>query len=250
MTDALRLENVTYRVGGMVLTRDVSLALKPGERRGLLGPNGAGKTTLINLIAGVSRPDSGRILLGDADITDWPAHRRARAGVARTFQITNLLPTMTVEENLAIAVGAELQGRRHPFRRWRSLRGVWDRVDEIMESSQLTAIARKQVAQLPYGEQRKLEVAVAVARSASVVLLDEPGAGLTAGEAEELIELVFGLGDDVAVILIDHDLDLVLRLATQVTVLELGAVVAEGTPEEMRESDVFRQVYSGGMASA
>lgn len=250
MSEVLRLERVSYQIGGMVLTDDVSLSLQPGERRGLLGPNGAGKTTLMNLVAGVYRPTAGRIFLRGQDISDWPTHHRAQSGIARTFQVTNLLPTMTVEENLALAVGAGSSGRRNAIRGWRKLDPVWDHVGDIVSRSHLGPIARKPVGELPYGEQRKLEVAVAVARPASVVLLDEPGAGLTATEAEELIQLVFELGDEVAVILVDHDVDLVLRLSTSVTVLDRGRVVTEGSPEDMRTSSLFRQVYAGGLADA
>ena len=249
-TPTLELHDLCFHVGGLALTDKVCMQIQPGERRALMGPNGAGKTTLLNLIAGLIRPTSGQVILNGRDVTSSSAHRMARAGVARTFQVTNLLPTHTVAENLALAVASEHGARRSPIRGWRRMRAVWDAVDELVERGSLGSVAGTVVAELPYGTQRKLEIVVAVARPASVVLLDEPGAGLSTEEAEELIELVFELGDDIAVVFIDHDVELVLHLATSVTVLDLGAVVAEGTPQEMRDSSIFQQIYLGAPADA
>jgi branched-chain amino acid transport system ATP-binding protein len=242
---ALALENLTKHIGGVQINRDVSLQLQPGERRALLGPNGAGKTTLMHIAAGFMRPSSGRVLLGGKDVTRVPAYRRARRGLARTFQITNLLPALTVAENLALAVQSESLQRLNPARPWRSLRGLWASVDELLETAHLIDVRDVPVGELPYGRQRRLEIIVAVARPSSVILLDEPGAGLSSEEAEELIELVFGLGSDLAVLFIDHDVELALRLATDVTVLHLGRVVAEGTPDEIRSSGVLDDIYLG-----
>jgi branched-chain amino acid transport system ATP-binding protein len=231
---ALSLESVTKAVGGVTINRDVSVHLEPGERRALIGPNGAGKTTLLNIAAGHLRPTSGKVLLGDRDVTRLPAHRRARRGLARTFQITNLLGALTVAENLTLAL-------RDPVKPWRRVHGV----DELLERAALTDVRDVPVGSLPYGRQRRLEIIVAVARPSSVILLDEPGAGLSSEETEELMELVFGLGDELAIMFIDHDIELALRLATAVTVLHLGAVVAEGTPEEIRASHVLDDIYLG-----
>lgn len=246
MTPALVLDGVSFTIGGANLTNDVSLSLNPGDRMALMGPNGAGKTTLMNLVAGVYRPTAGRISLDGSDITRWSSPRRARAGLARTFQITNLCQSLTVEENLAIAVGSTSLSRFQPFRRWRHVHTVWEKVDDLIERSGLSAIRGTIVSNLPYGDQRKLEIVVAVARPAKVVMLDEPGAGLTASEAENLIELVFGLSDDLAVLFIDHDVDLVQRLATRMTLLDLGEVVASGTPDEVAASEAFGRIYLEG----
>jgi branched-chain amino acid transport system ATP-binding protein len=247
---ALALENVTKGIGGVVITRDVSLRLEPGERRALLGPNGAGKTTLMNIAAGYLRPSSGRVLLGDRDVTRMAPYRRARHGLARTFQITNLLPALTVAENLALAVQSESAQRWNPVRSWRGLRPVWQQVDDLLERAHLQDVRDTAVSELPYGRQRRLEIIVAIARPSSVILLDEPGAGLASDEAEELMELVFGLGDDLAVLFIDHDVELALRLATRVTVLHLGSVVAEGTPDEIRASGALEEIYLGTATNA
>jgi branched-chain amino acid transport system ATP-binding protein len=244
--EPLVLDHVSFAIGAVTLTDDVSLVLERGDRMALIGPNGAGKTTLMNLVSGVHRPTEGRVLLGGADVTRWSVHQRARAGLARTFQITNLLSTRTVEENLAVAVGARHRKRASLVRSWRSLRDVWLPVGDLVERAGLVDVRGARVGDLPYGEQRKLEIVVAVARPAKVVLLDEPGAGLTSGEAESLLELVFDLGEDLAVLFVDHDLDLVRRLATRMTLLDLGTVVAEGAPADVEGAERFRQIYLEG----
>jgi ABC-type branched-subunit amino acid transport system ATPase component len=245
MSDALTLHDIGKQVGGVRILSEVSLSLAPGERRALIGPNGAGKTTLFNIAAGLIRPSCGRVLLAGADVTRIPAHRRARRGLARTFQITNLLGTMTVAENVAMAVQATGRRRYDPVRPWRRVRPLWERVAELLERARLDEVRDMPVGRLPYGQQRRLEVVVAAARPCSVILLDEPGAGLTTAETEELMNLVFGLGDELAVMFVDHDVDLALRLATRVTVLERGRVVAEGTPAQIRGAGVLAGSYLG-----
>ena len=244
MTEALVLEHITKNIGGVHINRDVTVRMQAGERRALIGPNGAGKTTLLNIAAGLLAPSSGRVVLGGHDVTRLPAHRRARRGLARTFQITTLLPGLTVAENLALSVQSEHRARGNPLRPWSGLREVWARVDELLAQAGLADLREIKVGQLPYGEQRKLEIIVAVARPSSVILLDEPGAGLSSAETEELLSLVFGL-DDLTVMFIDHDVDLAFRLATQVTVLHLGQVVGEGTPDAVRASGVLDEIYLG-----
>jgi branched-chain amino acid transport system ATP-binding protein len=250
MTPVLAFESVSKALGGLQINTDVTIRLARGERRALIGPNGAGKTTLMNLAAGVTRPTSGRILLDGRDVTRHPAHRRSRLGIARTFQITDLLPTMTVAENLALAVQAGTGRRSNPVLPWRRLGRVWDRVDDLVATGGLADVSDRVVATLPYGAQRRLEIIVACARPAKVVLLDEPGAGLTTAETEELLNLVFALGNDIGILFVDHDIDLVLRLATHVTVLHLGAVLLEGTPQQIVASGVLEEIYLGSPAHA
>ena len=248
--NVLELDQVCMQIGGVQINRDVSVTLRPGDRRALVGPNGAGKTTLMNMAAGVLRPTSGRVRLGGRDVTSMPVHRRARRGLARTFQITNLFPAMTVAENLAIALQVADPRRLDPLRPWSRARRLWSRVDELLEQSALTAIKDTRVGELAYGDQRRLEIVAAVARPCSVILLDEPGAGLSSEETETLLDLVFGLDPELAVLFIDHDVDLALRLATDVTLLNLGEVVAEGTPAEVRAMPVFSEIYLRGPADA
>jgi branched-chain amino acid transport system ATP-binding protein len=250
MTAVLELDAICKRIGGVDINRDVSLQLAAGERRALLGPNGAGKTTLMNMAAGVMQPTSGSVRLRGRDVTSMPVHRRARRGLARTFQITNLFPAMTVAENLAIAAQVASPRRFDPVRRWSSARTVWAQVDELLERGGLDRISNMQVGQLAYGQQRRLEIVAAVAQPCSVILLDEPGAGLSSEETEELLELVFGLDPELAVMFIDHDVELAFRLATHVTLLNLGEVVAEGSPEEVRAMPILSEIYLGAVDHA
>lgn len=246
MTTHLTLDHVSFAIGGARLTNDVSLSVGRGDRLALIGPNGAGKTTLMNLVAGVLQPTDGRIALGDSDITQWNVQRRARAGLSRTFQITNLLPSRTVAENLALAVGARDRHRANPVLPWRRRRAVWGRVDELLDLARLTGVADTPVGSLPYGVQRRVEVVVSVARPATVILLDEPGAGLTLDEAHELLDLVISVADDIPMVFIDHDLELIRRLATRMILLEHGTVLADGTPDDITASDAFRAIYLEG----
>ena len=246
MTSHLTLDHVSFAIGGAQLTNDVSLAVGRGDRLALIGPNGAGKTTLMNLVAGVLRPTAGRITLGDSDITRWNVQRRARAGLSRTFQITNLLPSRTVAENLALAVGARDRQRANPLLPWRRRPAVWDRVDGLLDLARLTGVADTPVGSLPYGIQRRIEVVVSVARPATVILLDEPGAGLTLDEAHELLDLVISVADHIPLVFIDHDLELIRRLATRMILLEQGTVLADGTPDDITASDAFRSIYLEG----
>jgi branched-chain amino acid transport system ATP-binding protein len=248
MSGALELDAICKQIGGVHINRDVSVRLAKGERRALLGPNGAGKTTLMNMAAGVMRPTSGMVRLGGHDVTRMPVHRRARRGLARTFQITNLFPAMTVAENLALAVQVDSGRRFDPLRSWTNAKAVWARVDELLERGGLADIRNAPVGQLSYGLQRRLEIIASVARPSSVILLDEPGAGLSTEETEELLSLVFGLDPDLAVMFIDHDVDLAFRMATQVTLLNFGEVVAEGTPQEVRAMPILSEIYLGGVA--
>jgi branched-chain amino acid transport system ATP-binding protein len=273
----LELDHLCMQIGGVHINRDVSVSLEPGERRALIGPNGAGKTTLMNMAAGVLRPTSGRVRLAGRDVTRMPVHRRARHGLARTFQITNLFRAMTVSENLAIALQARRWHRLDPVRPWSRAGVVWTEVDDLLDRADLAGLRNTPVGSLAYGDQRRLEIIAAVAQPCSVILLDEPGAGLnsaekgrlldlirriqrlgiavvliepgaglTSEETESLLQLVFGLDPELAVLFIDHDVDLALRLATHVTVLNLGEVVAHGTPDAVRAMPVLSDIYLGG----
>jgi branched-chain amino acid transport system ATP-binding protein len=248
--ETLVLEGIGKSIGGVTINEDVTLRLHQGERRALIGANGAGKTTLINIAAGLTRPTQGRVLLHGADVTRLPAQGRARRGVARTFQITTLIGSMTVAENVALAVQSAFRRRADPLRPWTRWKPVWARVDALLEAARLGALRDTRVSQLPYGEQRRLEIVIAAATEPSVVLLDEPGAGLTTEETEQLLQLVFDVAAELTVLFIDHDIDLALRLATSVTVLHLGRVIGEGTPESVRSSGILDGIYLRGAARA
>lgn len=250
MTAVLELDAISKSIGGVRINHNVCVRLEAGERRALLGPNGAGKTTLMNMAAGSMRPTSGRVILEGRDVTGMPVHRRARRGLARTFQITNLFPALTVAENLAVAVQVGTGHRFDMVRPWSSAGPVWKRVDDLLERGDLARIREIRVGQLPYGEQRRLEIVAAVARPCSVILLDEPGAGLSSDETEELLSLVFSLDSQLAVMFIDHDVELAFKLATRVTLLHQGEVVAEGSPDEVRAMPVLDEIYLGVVQDA
>ena len=242
---ALRVENLHKSFGALRATAGVSLAVAPGEMHALIGPNGAGKTTLVSLIAGEVAPDSGRITLNGANITRLPGHRRARLGLGRSFQITQLLPEETAERNAALAVQA---AAGHSFRFWRdasadpALRAP---AHAALNRVGLLGRAQTRVADMSHGERRQLELAMVLARRADVLLLDEPMAGLGHEEGVLMTALLRSLKGTQAVLLVEHDMDAVFALADQVTVLVRGRVVASGTPDAIRRDPEVRAAYLG-----
>jgi branched-chain amino acid transport system ATP-binding protein len=229
--------------GALRAVDGVDLALPAGARHALIGPNGAGKSTLFRLLAGGLRPTAGRIFLDGGDITRASEARRARLGIGQTFQHSSLFLSMTAGENIRLAV------QRLIGRPWWPLPGtrapVRDRVDELLADVGLDGRGGVPVASLSHGERRQLEVAVALACRPRVLLLDEPAAGLSPAESTRLAELIRGLPGEVALLFVEHDLDLVFRLATRVTVMHLGAVLMSGTPEEVRVSPEVQAAYLG-----
>ena len=247
MNAAPALETVGLRrnFGALAVTDNVSLKLPVGARHALIGPNGAGKTTLINLLTGVLRPSSGQILLGGEDITRTAPDQRVRRGLARTFQINQLFADMKVLENLGVAVAE----RRGIGARWwrpaRAERTVMDEVAELAGRFQLTHALDERVSSLSYGQQRLVEIALALACRPRVLLLDEPAAGVPESEREDILGMVAALPADVTVLLIEHDMDLVFRFALSMSVLVAGAVLVEGTPAEVAADPRVREVYLG-----
>jgi branched-chain amino acid transport system ATP-binding protein len=245
MTAALETVGLTKNFGALAATRDVSLRIEAGARHALIGPNGAGKTTLINLLTGVLRPDRGRILLDGSDVTGMAPHRRARRGMARTFQINQLFADMTPLETVSLAVSERLGlGRRW----WRPLTARADIRDEaaaLLARFGLGDALGTPVATLPYGKQRLLEIAVAIAGGPHVLLLDEPAAGVPEEERHEILSIVAALPDSVAVVLIEHDMDLVFSFARHVSVLVDGALFVEGPAAEVARDRRVREVYLG-----
>lgn len=242
---ALRADDVSVRFGSFFPVSGVTLHLDPGARQALVGPNGAGKTTLINLLTGVLRPTSGTIRIGNRDVTSWPADRRARFGLARTFQINTLFPNLTVLRSTMLAL-AERDGGGAVW--WRSLDRCTALRDEsyaLLSELHLETLADTCIRELPYGKQRLMEIALALAARPRILLLDEPAAGVPEGEREELFEVIDSLPRQISVLFIEHDMDLVFRFARRISVLVGGAVLTEGTPEEIARDQRVREVYLG-----
>ncbi len=245
MTLALETRGLMKSFGGLIATNDVSLQLPKGARHALIGPNGAGKTTLINLLTGVLTPTSGEILLDGRDIGSLGVEQRVGLGLTRTFQINQLFPDLTAIETVALAV-SERQGRGGDWWRRVGTKGkVLDEVIEVLDRFDLTDRMTEQTRYLPYGKQRLLEIAVALATKPRVLLLDEPAAGVPEGEREEILAAVADLPKDVTVVLIEHDMDLVFRFAESISVLVAGAVLTEGTVEEIKADPRVKAVYLG-----
>jgi branched-chain amino acid transport system ATP-binding protein len=245
MTAVLKAEGLLKRFGGITATDNVSIELHKGARHALIGPNGAGKTTLINLLTGVLEPTAGRIVLEGEDITRLAPHRRVRRGMVRTFQINQLFHSMTPLETLALVV-SEHQGLGRQW--WKPLgakAGVAERCGQLLEQFRLTDVMNQKTEVLAYGKRRLLEIAIALASEPRVLLLDEPVAGVPAGEREELLQTVAALPDDVSVLLIEHDMDLVFSFAKRMTVLVNGAVLTEGDPDTIANDPRVKAVYLG-----
>jgi branched-chain amino acid transport system ATP-binding protein len=241
----LSCEGLVKKFGGITATDDVTLNLRRGARHALIGPNGAGKTTLINLLTGVLDPTAGRITLEGRDITRLAPHRRVGLGMVRTFQINQLFNSMTPLETLALVV-SQHSGLGGSW--WRSLGAnvaVADRCAKLLDQFRLTEVASQRTEHLAYGKRRLLEIAIALACEPRVLLLDEPVAGVPAGEREELLQTVAALPADVSVLLIEHDMDLVFSFANRMTVLVNGAVLTEGDPDEIANDPRVKAVYLG-----
>jgi branched-chain amino acid transport system ATP-binding protein len=244
----LELQGLSKRFGSLDVTRDVNFTLHEGARCALIGPNGAGKTTLINLIGGRLQPSAGRIRIDDRDVTKLSEPARVKAGVGRTFQITSLFRHLTVEENLALAV-AEQQGVAWRLRPNRVASAkVDDRVTEIVSVLRLEDVARTRVEVLPYGVQRMVELALALALRPRLLLLDEPAAGVPRADVGIIFEAIEKLPASMAVLLVEHDIDVVFRFATRIAVLVAGSILVEGTPREISEHPDVRRLYLGAHA--
>lgn len=246
----LEAERLTRRFGALAANEDVSLTLLPGECHAVIGPNGAGKSTLVAMLAGEQRPDSGCVRLGGEDITSLGAAARARRGISRSFQITQLCRGLTVRENVMLAVQAA-EGRHWRFLTpARSDRSLTEAADGALAAAGLAARAGLAAALLSHGEQRQLELAIALSQAPRVMLLDEPAAGLAAAETQALAARLAMLKGRVAMLLVEHDMDTVFALADRVTVLAGGRVIASGTPAEIRGDRAVREAYLGDIVDA
>jgi branched-chain amino acid transport system ATP-binding protein len=241
----LRTHALVKRFGGIVATDHVSLAITRGARHALIGPNGAGKTTLINQLTGMLPPTSGRVELDGRDITGLAPHRRVGLGLVRTFQINQLFSSLTPLQSLALAVAARRDAARRFWRPLGADTAIAVECEALLAQFRLEEHADRATRELPYGKRRLLEIALAVAQRPSVLLLDEPAAGVPAGERADILATVAALPDSVSVVLIEHDMDLVFSFATRITVLVNGAVLAEGTPAEIGADPQVKAVYLG-----
>ena len=241
----LKAESITHAFGSLVVTDGVTLELAPGERHGLIGPNGAGKTTLFNIIAGEIVPDAGSVRLAGVEVTRDPPDRRARRGLARSFQRNNLFTDLTVRENLAIAC-AIAHGVSHvawkPFARHRA---VHEFAEARAEALGLGAVLDIVTRHLSYGTQRQLEIALALALEPKILMLDEPTAGMSPEETAAMRETIAALPPSLTLLVIEHDMEVLFGLADRVTVLDYGKVLLQGDPREVRDSDIVRSRYLG-----
>ena len=241
----LRVETLVCRFGGVVATDHVSLDVNSGELHAIIGPNGAGKTTLISQLTGQLMPHSGAISFAGQDITRLPAHRRSRLGLARSFQITSLLPDFTAADNVAMAAQAHAG---HSFRFWgnaRKEKGLRDAAHSALARVGLEHRADTVVSELSHGEQRELELAVALATKPKLLLLDEPMAGLGATESAQMVKLLQELRREVTIVLVEHDMNAVFALADRITVLVYGRVIACDLPAAIRQHDEVKRAYLG-----
>ncbi len=240
------IERLSKNFGGLQALHDLSLEIQPGERRAILGPNGAGKTTLFNLIGGQLSPSSGRIFLFGREVTKLPPFRRAALGLARTFQITTLFPNLTVMENMLLAVQALDSVRFVLYRTLTSYPHILSKARSLLEQWYLWDRRHALVRQLSYGEQRQLEILLALAHTPRVLLLDEPTAGLSAAETLQVVSMIQHLDPSITVLLIEHDMDVAFQVAQHITVLHHGRLLADGSPETIRKDPTVAEIYLGG----
>jgi branched-chain amino acid transport system ATP-binding protein len=244
-TPVLELKSLSKTFGGLQAVRGVSLKIMPGDRKAIIGPNGAGKTTLFNLISGIFPATSGQVLLFGRDVTHWPSHRRAALGMARTFQVTSLFPKLSVLDNVLLAI----KGRRaSKFVMWRflsSYRNVYDKAYELLQRAVFLDRKDVEVRRLSHGEQRQLEIVLGLAGDPHILLLDEPAAGLSSGESAEMARFLRGLDPQLAILLIEHDMDIVFEVSDDISVLHFGEVLESGPAERIRASAKVQEIYLG-----
>jgi branched-chain amino acid transport system ATP-binding protein len=238
----LEVRNLSKRFGSLVALRDLSLTVEKGELRAVIGPNGAGKSTFFNCLTGVLRPSAGRIRFNGEDVTGLSPDRVSQKGIARSYQITNILPNATTLENARIAA----QSRRHRWSlltHYRSFRDIVEKAETALEAVGLLSKAGELAANLSHGEQRNLEIAIALATEPKLLCLDEPTAGMSAAETHDTIELVRRIARDLTILIVEHDMQVVMELADQITVLHYGQILAEGRPAEIQQNPRVLEVY-------
>ena len=245
MSAVLQINELNKSFGGIKATDNLNLSVDKGELHAVIGPNGAGKTTMISQLCGSQRPDTGSILYAGRDITTLPPHKRAHLGITRSYQITSLIMEMSVIDNVALALQAR-DGHSFRFLRpARSLSHLRDRAMELLGKVDLTAKAEHRTKALSHGEHRRMEIAIALASNAELMLLDEPMAGLGSHESMQMVELLRGIKGQHTILLIEHDMEAVFALADRISVLVYGHIIATGTPDEIRGNEAVQHAYLG-----
>jgi branched-chain amino acid transport system ATP-binding protein len=250
MREVFRVEGLSKSFGGLAVSRDIHLAMAEGDRLALIGPNGAGKTTFVNLVTGQLSPSAGRVVLNGEDVTNLSAVRRVRKGLVRTFQVTRLFSDMTPEEHVTLTVLQRKGKASRILGRFRGDADVSAEVETVLGTLGLLDVARRKVGEIAYGQQRLLEIAIALALKPKVLLLDEPAAGVPSSETPRIEQALEHLPPSLAVLMIEHDMDLVFRFAKRVIVLAAGEVIFEGLPSEVAANDKVREAYLGNYAHA
>jgi branched-chain amino acid transport system ATP-binding protein len=241
----LELRGLSKSFGGLAAVREVTLKVFAGERKAIIGPNGAGKTTLFNLITGVFPSTSGEIILFGRDVTRWPSHRRTALGMARTFQITSLFPKLTVLDNVLLALAGVGWTKLVMWKPLSSYQNFQARARRLLEAAGYWERRDVAIRNLSHGEQRQIEVLLGLASDPKLLLLDEPAAGLSSGESREMVEFLKRLDPGLAILLIEHDMDVVFDVVEQISVLHFGAVVESGSCQAIKESKRVQQIYLG-----
>jgi branched-chain amino acid transport system ATP-binding protein len=238
----LQTQGLTRRFGGLTAVNNVDFQVAREEIRAIIGPNGAGKSTFFNLLTGVMRPTSGRIIFNGEDITGLSPDRVSLKGIARSYQITNIMPNATTLENVRIAA----QSRRHGwsmFKHYRDYHDIMDKAEAVLKSVGLAAKADELAANLSHGEQRNLEIGIALATEPQLLCLDEPTAGMSAVETRDIVQLVRSIAKNLTILIVEHDMEVVMGLANKITVLNYGQLLAEGTPSEIQDNPKVLEVY-------
>ncbi|UXN03549.1 ABC transporter ATP-binding protein [Bartonella sp. HY406] len=248
MTAIFEVSGLLKNFGGLAVTNNVSLSMQKGDRLALIGPNGAGKTTLVNLVTGHLKPSAGAVILAGEDITNAKITNRVRKGLVRSFQVTRLFKDMTPEQHIALALMQHEGKTNRIFGNYRSMSHIMDETYAILAKLRLDSLALQKVAFLAYGQQRLLEIAISLAMHPKVLLLDEPAAGVPQSETGLIEDALASLPDDLAVLMIEHDMDLVFRFASRVIVLAAGSVIFDGSPQDVIQDSHVRTAYLGSYA--
>jgi branched-chain amino acid transport system ATP-binding protein len=241
----LELKGLSKSFGGLHAVRGVTFQIRRGDRKAIIGPNGAGKTTLFNLITGIFPATSGQVLLFGRDVTKWASHRRTALGMARTFQVTALFPRLTVLDNVLLAIKGLQPSKFVMWRLMSSYREAYDKAHGLLERANFLDRKDTEVRYLSHGEQRQLEIVLGLASDPKILLLDEPAAGLSSGESAEMAEFLQKLDPSLAILLIEHDMDVVFDVADQISVLHFGEVLETGSTEQIRKSAKVQEIYLG-----